>query len=98
MAASATTDICHKHLKSQSMRWVLLLCRHRTNLINPQDPSQPNNLAATIMNVQAGRCRPLSPSISQGCRAVIAGLLNPNPEARTRLEVRRHLRVISWSI
>jgi hypothetical protein len=52
-----------------------------------QDPSQPNNLAATILNVQAGRCRPLPPSISQGCRGVIAGLLNPNPEVRTRLEV-----------
>ncbi|KAF6257642.1 kinase-like domain-containing protein [Scenedesmus sp. NREL 46B-D3] len=51
-----------------------------------EDPSQPNNLAATIMNVQAGRCRPLPPAISQGCRAVIAGLLNPNPEARTSLE------------
>uniref|UniRef100_A0A383VK64 Protein kinase domain-containing protein n=1 Tax=Tetradesmus obliquus TaxID=3088 RepID=A0A383VK64_TETOB len=51
-----------------------------------EDPAQPNNLAATIMNVQAGRCRPLPPAISAGCRAVIAGLLNPNPEARTRLE------------
>ncbi|WIA08095.1 hypothetical protein OEZ85_007558 [Tetradesmus obliquus] len=51
-----------------------------------EDPAQPNNLAATIMNVQAGRCRPLPPAISTGCRAVIGGLLNPNPEARTRLE------------
>jgi hypothetical protein len=39
----------------------------------------------------------LSPSISTGCRVVIAGLLNPNPEARTRLEVSTQLEAdIMW--
>jgi hypothetical protein len=54
----------------------------------PQDPSQPNNLAATLLNVQAGRCQPLPHGISAGCREVISGLLCPDPTRRTRLEVR----------
>jgi hypothetical protein len=54
----------------------------------PQDSRQPNNLAATILNIQAGRCQPLPCHISDGCRAVIAGLLCADPARRTRLEVR----------
>lgn len=52
-----------------------------------QDPAQPNNLAATLLNVQAGRCQPLPEGISVGCRDVISGLLHPDPQCRTRLEV-----------
>eukprot|EP00775_Hariotina_reticulata_P015077 gene15077-biopygen1067 len=51
-----------------------------------EDPAQPNNLAATIMNIQAGRRRPLPDTISGGCHNIIAGLLNADPEQRTRLE------------
>lgn len=59
-----------------------------------QDPSQPNNLAATILNVQAGRRRPLPPTISRACSETIGGLLNPDPERRTSLEVRTCLGII----
>ncbi|KAF8072417.1 SRK2E [Scenedesmus sp. PABB004] len=49
-----------------------------------EDPAQPNSLAATIQNVLAGRRRALPPHIGAGCRAVIAGLLHPDPAERTR--------------
>lgn len=52
-----------------------------------QDPRQPNNLTATLLNVQAGRCQPLPAGISADCRDVIMGLLCPDPQHRTRLEV-----------
>ncbi|PNG99079.1 Serine/threonine-protein kinase SRK2J, partial [Tetrabaena socialis] len=50
-----------------------------------EDENRPNNLAATVTNVLAGRVRPLPPSISAGCVELIAGLLQPKPERRSTL-------------
>ncbi|KAG2434282.1 hypothetical protein HXX76_008006 [Chlamydomonas incerta] len=50
-----------------------------------EDESHPNNLAATVTNVLAGRVRPLPASVSRGCAELIAGLLQPRPERRSSL-------------
>ncbi|KXZ55809.1 hypothetical protein GPECTOR_2g1359 [Gonium pectorale] len=50
-----------------------------------EDDAQPNNLAATVTNVLAGRVRPLPPGTSAGCQELIAGLLQARPERRSTL-------------
>jgi hypothetical protein len=52
-----------------------------------EDDAHPNNLAATVTNVLAGRVRPLPPGVSPGCAEMIAGLLQPRPERRSTLLV-----------
>ncbi|PNW72489.1 hypothetical protein CHLRE_16g685389v5 [Chlamydomonas reinhardtii] len=50
-----------------------------------EDEAHPNNLAATVTNVLAGRVRPLPGNVSRGCAELIAGLLQPRPERRSSL-------------
>ncbi len=69
--------VCHVWLYTH-------VCTH--NPSTWQDPAQPANLAATILNIQAGRPRALPPDVSAECRRVIEGLLHPDPHARTKLE------------
>ena len=66
-----------------------------------EDEAHPNNLAATVTNVLAGRVRPLPGNVSRGCAELIAGLLQPRPERRSSLLVRKRVRVfmctnLSW--
>ncbi|GIL54081.1 hypothetical protein Vafri_9634 [Volvox africanus] len=50
-----------------------------------EDDQHPNNLAATVTNVLAGRLRPLPPGVTASCTEMIAGLLQPRPERRSTL-------------
>lgn len=83
-AARGIVAALEHHIITPSMPACTLLYTPHTT----QDPAQPNNLAATLLNVRAGRCQPLPDGISPGCRAVISGLLCADPVKRTRLEVR----------
>lgn len=50
-----------------------------------EDPSQPNNVIATLQNISMGRIRPLSRQISAECKNLIFAMLTKNPKERISL-------------
>jgi hypothetical protein len=53
----------------------------------PQDPNRPGGAESNIAAILRGRAQPLPPRVTAECRALIARMLNPDPEARASLEV-----------
>ena len=62
-----------------------------------EDPTQPQNVVATLQNIALGRMRPLSRRISAECKGLIHAMLTQDPKKRITLrEIGKHTWLVQY--